>query len=75
MHASNDMELQNDSIGCVDRSIAVELAQFYRCKGYFRRQNPARVTAEGRTDYKQGDVVRFVVASLADLDRLHELLC
>lgn len=55
-------------------SSAAQLAALFEQSGYIRRQDRAQLEELGYTEYKKGNEVRLVVASLAELRRAQELV-
>jgi hypothetical protein len=51
-----------------------ELAQWFQRNGHVRRQNAARVAAEGFGLYKKGDEVRLMARSASELEAMRRLL-
>jgi len=56
-----------------NRESLKELRRLFRRNGYVRKQNRARLAADGR-DYKKGDEVRLVANSMAELRLVRRLL-
>jgi hypothetical protein len=58
----------------VPAEVVSELAQYFSCKGYVRRQNARRLSRDGYRHYKKGDEVRLVAGSLRELADIRDLL-